>query len=106
MRNGCGRYQSDRAHGALLAHSPGTGRTVRVPRLRLDGRAGVRNFTHVADHQRHALVVLELADGLVVRDVEERLAIDLQQLVADLVGVGDTAVTEYILCVLTKSRPC
>lgn len=43
----------------------------------------MRHLAHVTYHQRHALVVLQLTNGLVVRDVEERLAIDLQYFIAD-----------------------
>lgn len=64
-------------------YSPRARWAVRVPGLHFDGCAGMRHLAHVTYHQRHPLVVLQLTNGLVVRHVEKRLAINLQYLVPD-----------------------
>lgn len=73
--------------GLLLHHRwHGTLSSADVPRLRLDRCAGVRHFAHIAHHQRHPLVELELVDGLVVGHVHKWLSVDLENLIADLWG--------------------
>lgn len=64
-------------------YSPRARWAVRIPGLHFDGCAGMRHLAHVTYHQRHPLVVLQLTNGLVVRYVEKRLAIDLQYFVPD-----------------------
>lgn len=47
-----------------------------LPRVVIVGRAGVGNLADVPHEERHALVELELVDGLVVGHVQEGLAVD------------------------------
>lgn len=55
-----------------------------LPGVGVEGRAGVWYLAHVADRQYHALVELELVDSLVMRHIQERLAVYFQDLITNL----------------------